>query len=117
MGHIPDLFTHLGLDQSLVLSASPDVRKSSASSKGLQIDLLVQTRRSLMIVEIKRRREIVSGIVEEVLEKVKALRKMTDVSIRTALVYDGCLAKSIPADGFFDFILPASRLLGRRVNG
>ena len=66
-----------------------------------------------MVVEIKRCREIEPCIVDEVLEKAKTLRKMTDASIRTALVYDGHLAKSIPADGFFDFIIPASKLLGR----
>ena len=113
LSHIPDLFSHLGLDNSLVLSASPFARKADASGRGVQVDLLIQTRRSLMIVEIKRRREIEPVVVDEVIEKTKALRKMTDASIRTALVYDGHLAKSIPADGFFDFIIPASKLLGR----
>ena len=113
LSHIPDLFAHLGLDNSLVLSASPFVRKAGAGGRGVQIDLLIQTRRSLMVVEIKRRREIEPGVVDEVLEKAKTLRKMSDASIRTALVYDGHLAKSIPADGFFDFIIPASKLLGR----
>ena len=112
LSHIPDLFAHLGLDNSLVLSASPFVRKAGAGDRGVQIDLLIQTRRSLMVVEIKRRREIDPCVVDEVLKKVKTLRKMTDASIRTALVYDGHLAKSIPADGFFDFIIPASKLLG-----
>jgi AAA+ ATPase superfamily predicted ATPase len=113
LSHIPDLFSYLGLDNSLVLSASPFVRKAGAGGRGVQVDLLIQTRRSLMVVEIKRRREIETCIVDEVLKKAKTLRKMTDASIRTALVYDGHLAKSIPADGFFDFILPASKLLGR----
>ena len=113
LSHIPDLFPHLGLDSSLVLSAAPYVRKGSAKAPGLQIDLLIQTRRSMMVVEIKRRREIGGDIVDEVAEKVKALRRMTDASIRTALVYDGHLAKIVPADGYFDFILPAAKLLGR----
>jgi len=113
LAHIPDLFPLLGLDKSLVLSASPFVRKAGANGKGVQIDMLIQTRRSMMVVEIKRRREIEPGIVDEVLEKVKILRKMTDASIRTALIYDGHLAKSIPADGFFDFILSAAKMLGR----
>ena len=113
LSHIPDLFNHLGLDNSLVLSAAPFVRKAGSGGRGVQVDLLIQTRRSLMVVEIKRRREIEPCVVDEVLEKAKTLRKMTDASIRTALVYDGRLAKSIPSDGFFDFILPASKLLGR----
>jgi hypothetical protein len=113
LSHIPDLFPHLGLDSSLVLSAAPYARKGGAKAPGLQIDLLIQTRRSMMVVEIKRRREIGGDIVDEVAEKVKALRRMTDASIRMALVYDGHLAKTVPADGYFDFILPAAKLLGR----
>jgi hypothetical protein len=58
------------------------------------------------------RMEIGAGIVDEVAEKVKALRRMTDASIRTALVYEGHPAKTVPADGYFDFILPAAKLLG-----
>lgn len=33
------------------------------------------------------------------------------LSIRTALVYDGKLAASVPADRYFDFIVPAEELL------
>ena len=113
LSHVPDLFPHLGLESSPVLSAAPYARKAGNKVCGLQIDLLIQTRRSMMVVEIKRRREIGGGIVDEVAEKVKALRRMTDASIRTALVYDGHLAKTVPADGYFDFIMPAAKLLGR----
>ena len=103
----------IGLEGKLITSAAPYMRRKSVSRPGLQIDLLIQTRRSMMVVEIKRRREIGGDIVDEVAEKVKALRRMTDASIRTALVYDGHLAKTVPADGYFDFILPAAKLLGR----
>ncbi len=33
-------------------------------------------------------------------------------SVRTALVYDGNLAPSVEADGYFNAIVPFSRLLG-----
>ena len=77
----------------------------------MQIDLLIQTRRSICIVEMKRRREIGRDVIDEVAEKVRRLPKRNGVSVRTALVYDGCLAPIVEADGYFDAIIPFSQLL------
>ena len=52
-----------------------------------------------------------STLIAEVEEKVKRLRFDKRLSIRTALVYDGNLAASVPADRYFDFIVPADKLL------
>ena len=80
-------------------------------NKGCQIDLLIQTARTLLVVEIKRQRQIKHGIIEEVAEKVRRLRFDSRLSVRTALVYEGELAQSVPADRYFDFIVPAEKLL------
>ena len=80
-------------------------------NRGCQIDLLIRTERMLMVVEIKRQNQIGHGIIAEVEEKVKRLRFDKRLSIRTALVYDGKLAASVPADRYFDFIVPANELL------
>ena len=45
-------------------------------------------------------------------EKCRRLRRPSDVSLRTALVYAGDLTRSVEADGFFDAIVPAADLLG-----
>lgn len=111
LNHIPDILPMLGLEHALVLSASPFAKRSTKSDSGFQIDLLVQTQRSMVVVEIKRRKVISHGIIDEVERKVAGLRKLTKSSIRTALVYDGELAKSVPAEGYFDFLIPAGRLL------
>ena len=65
----------VGLDGSLVLSAAP-WRKTvkGDSGGGCQIDLLYRTKRSVCVVEIKRRREIGAGIVDEVARKGAYLR-------------------------------------------
>ena len=111
LNHVTELFPYLGLDRSLVLSAAPYVRRGKKGD-GVQIDLLIQTRRMLMVVEIKRRREIGHGIVGEVEAKVAKLRHRGDLSVRTALVYEGELAPSVQAEHYFDYIVPASVLLG-----
>ena len=101
----------VGFDSALLLSAAPwrKVEKGNAGS-GVQIDLLYQTQRAACVVEIKRRREIGSEIVDEVARKVKRLPLRSGMSVRTALVYDGELAPSVEADGWFDFLIPASHL-------
>ena len=111
LNRVNDLFPHLGLERSLVLSAAPYVQNETLRNKGCQIDLLIQTARTLLVVEIKRQRQIKHGIIDEVAEKVRRLRFDPRLSVRTALVYEGELAQSVPADRYFDFIVPAEKLL------
>jgi len=107
------LIPHLHLTNVLLTSAAP-YRKSPVPSlrqRGCQIDLLIQSRRTLYIVEIKRKSEIGRDIIEEVDAKVRSLKTRPNVSVRTALVYDGYLAPIVEADGYFDAIIPFRRLL------
>ncbi|MBQ7721940.1 MAG: ATPase [Kiritimatiellae bacterium] len=101
----------VGFDGALVLSAAPwrKVARGKAGN-GVQIDLLYQTQRSVCVVEIKRRREIGPGIANEVAQKVERLALRHGTSVRTALVYDGELSPTVQAEGWFDYLIPASRL-------
>ena len=112
VNHYGELLPYLHLGESHVYSAAP-YRKNGPKGKGLQIDLLIQTRRSQCVVEIKRKNTIGRGIVDEVAEKVRRLKHAPDSSVRAALVYDGDLAETAPADGYFDAIIPFRRLIGR----
>ena len=112
LNHINDLFPYLGIDKSLVLSAFPYVQTPTKRHRGCQIDLLIQTQRTLIVVEIKRCKEIGYEVVDEVSEKVMRLAYDKTLSVRTALVFDGRLSPRVEADRFFDFIIPADRLFG-----
>ena len=103
----------LGLGNAQILSAAPYRRAASrdGTRKGVQIDLLIQTRRSMCIVEVKRRREIDREVIDEVAEKVNRLPHRSGISMRTALVYEGNLAPIVEADGYFDAIVPFAKLL------
>ena len=109
-----ELIPHLHLNDVLLTSATP-YRKAAVPSRkrsGCQIDLLIQSRRTIYVVEIKRKSEIGRNIITEVDRKVKCLTRPDGVSIRTALVYAGHLAPIVEADGYFDAIIPAEKLLG-----
>lgn len=111
------LLPYLHLDGSVITSAGPYLRRSGKGTRGrtgCQVDLMIQTRRSIYIVEIKRRREIGREVIDEVDRKVRAIKRPEGVSVRTALVYDGHLSPVVSADGYFDVILPFCTLLGRR---
>lgn len=110
-----ELIPWLHLKNVLLTSAAP-YRKSAVPSlrqRGCQIDLLIQSRRTSYIVEIKRKNEIGREVIEEVDAKVRCLKMRPNVSFRTALVYYGHLAPIVEADGYFDAIIPFERLLGR----
>ena len=110
-----DLIPLLNLKGSLITSAAP-YRRSGAKGprgrKGCQIDLLIQTRRTFCVVEVKRRREIGRDVIREVDDKVRAINRTSGVSARAALVYCGHLSPIVEADGYFDAIVPFRRLLG-----
>jgi len=114
-----ELLTPLHLDGALVTSAGPYRRlppKGNRGKPGCQIDLLIQTRRALCVVEVKRRQEIGREIIDEVDKKVRAIKRPEGVSARTALVYDGHLSPVARADGYFDAIVPFRELLGLSAN-
>lgn len=109
-----ELIPHLHLQDVLLTSAAP-FRKTpvpSRKTRGCQVDLLIQSRRTTCVVEIKRKNEITRSIISEVADKVNAIKRPKDISIKTALVYSGCLAPIVEADGYFDAIIPIESLLG-----
>ena len=111
-----DLVKPLHLEGVPVLSAVPYEKRGengrgAKAGKGLQIDLLVQTRKSVYVVEIKRKKLIGESIETEVAEKVARLRHPRGMSVRTALVYEGELAPVVRGNGYFDAIVSAADLL------
>ena len=106
IANLAALLPLMGLDSTLLVSAAPYLRRETEGRKGVQIDLLLQTRRAMYVVEIKRKGEIGECVVEEVAAKVDALRKRKGMSVRAVLVYDGRLSKRVPADGYFSNLVP-----------
>ena len=110
LNHLQEILPKLGLERSLVLSAAPFVKKERGG-EGLQIDLLIQTKRTALVVEIKRRGQIGIEVVEEIAEKVRKLQKITNLSIRTALIYVGDLHPRVEAERGIDYVIPMAELL------
>ena len=106
------LLKAIGLDRTLLLSASSYRQSDTGRTKGCQIDLLLQAKHTLYLVEIKRRETIGEEVVAEVQEKVRRLKVRRGVSVIPILVCEGHLSKRIAADGYFARIVTAEDLLG-----
>lgn len=106
------LIPHFHLDGTLITSAAPYVKSGTNGCRGCQVDLLLQTRKAVYVIEVKRRQEIGREVIQEVDDKVRAIRRPKGVSIRTALVYDGELHPGVVADGYFDAVIPFRTILG-----
>ena len=109
-----DLLPLMHLTGTLITAAGPFRRRAAKSARGkpgVQIDLLLQTRRSLWFVEVKRKKEINREVEAEVERKVKSLSRPDGVSAKTALVYDGHLSPLVSSDGYFDTVIPFRKLL------
>ena len=99
---------YLGIGKSTITSVAPYRRAGSrdGSREGVQVDMLLQTKRTMYLIEVKRQRYIGREVIDEVEEKVRKMPCRKGVSIRTALVYEGELAPIVEADGYFDAVIP-----------
>ena len=66
------------------------------------------------MVEIKRKARIGDSVVEEVRQKVERLALPKSKSVKTVLVYDGGLDPSVEENDFFDYLIPAEKLLVKK---
>ena len=107
----PEILSRIGVGNAIVESAAPYRRTSSDNRKGVQIDLLVQTPRTVYVVEIKRKNVIGMDVAEEVEEKVRRLKLRRGMSVRPVLVYDGELDPRLAGCGYFAATLDAATLI------
>jgi AAA+ ATPase superfamily predicted ATPase len=101
----------IGVDPVVVKAASPYFQRAANRQKACQIDLLIHTRHSLYLCEIKAGMRIGAGIIDEVKEKAMRLSVPGGISIRTVLVYEGELEPTVSRQGYFDFLVPFGELL------
>ena len=108
--NLPLLIPRLGLGNTLITSAAPYSIQGGKGVRGLQVDLLIQTRKSIYVVEIKRKAEIDESVESEVAEKIRRMGIPKDRSVRAALVYFGKLSPQLVENGYFDALIDVTEL-------
>lgn len=115
LDNLEEVFTRLGLRQRAVLNAGPYVQGKTLRREPCQIDLLIRTRQSLYIIELKFRKRTGIEVVDEVKQKVARLKLPPGHSFRTVLIHSGELDPAVEASDYFDFILPADEWLNSKI--
>ena len=111
LNNFASLAPEIGLVGKSVDSVAPYFKRGTKGGDGLQIDILVQLPKCVYVVEARRRNEIGTETEDEVQRKIDCLAVPKGKSVKTVLVYDGTLAPELEEDGFFDFLIPADRLM------
>lgn len=107
----------LNLERTLLKSAAPFRQNKTQRSEACQIDLLLQTRHTMYVIEIKRREQIGEEVVREVKEKLDKFKVRNGMSVIPVLVYSGNLSRRVLADGYFARVISAEDLMGREFYG
>jgi hypothetical protein len=111
MANLPALLRCIGIESASVRSAAPYFQRHTNRHGACQIDLLIQTKHTLYVCEVRCRSRIEQGIIKEVSRKIQALRVPRGISVRPVLIYEGELAPGIREDGYFDAMVAFQDLL------
>jgi uncharacterized protein len=105
------LLPFLDIQPSIVKSASGYFQRATNRQKACQIDLLIHTRHSLYICEMKASERITASVIDQVKEKALRLAVPKGISIRTVLIFEGEIEPSVLQQGYFDYLVPFKELL------
>lgn len=105
------LIQRLNISASSILSASPYFQRATLQRNACQIDLLIQTKHTLYICEIKFRKKISTDIINEVSEKINSLKIPKTTSVRPVLIYEGELSSKVQHSDFFSHIISFNDML------
>jgi AAA+ ATPase superfamily predicted ATPase len=111
INNIPSVLCLLQIEPGTVLRAGPYFQRKTNRSLACQIDLLIVTKHTIFVGEIKCRSTIGIEIVREIKEKIERLRPPPGKSIRPFLVYEGSISSDIVKDQYFDRIISLSDLM------
>ena len=108
LNHVLDFRNALHLGGAQIRAAAPFMKPGKG---GVQIDLLIQTDDAMYVVEVKRRKQIDAGIIDDVKAKIRAIRKPRGMSIRKGVIYEGELSPAVRRSGYFDALIDIGRFI------
>ncbi len=111
LNNIKQVISKLSININNIVNAGSFSQTKTKEHEACQIDLLIQTKRTLFICEIKFQKNVRFKVIKEMEEKIKNLKTQKTISIRPVLIYEGDLDQRIITEEFFDRIIPFGELL------
>lgn len=101
----------LKIPPSSIISASPYFQKETGRNKACQVDLLIHTKYTLYVCEVKFKRKIGKDVIDEMMAKLSKIKVPSTMTVRPILIYEGELSNQVPRENFFSHIIKLDELL------
>lgn len=101
----------LQISPASVLSAAPYFQNKTLRREACQIDLLIQTKHTVYVCEVKFRKQIPLSVINDVQDKIRKIKVAKTTSIRPVLIYEGELSANIKGENFFSHLISFEELL------
>jgi AAA+ ATPase superfamily predicted ATPase len=111
LNNLPTLQKILQIAPESILSAAPYFQNSTKRLSGCQIDLLIQTKFTYYLCEIKFKQQIGRDIIDDVIQKIARLKIPKTISVRPVLIYQAELSKQVISENFFSHYISFDDLL------
>jgi len=111
LNNIRSVCESIGISMSAIKNAGPYFQKKTRNRPGCQIDLLIETRYTIYVCEIKFRQRIHKSVISEVSQKMKHLIFPKRFTVRPILIYVGELDQEIMDSDFFAGFINFEQLL------
>lgn len=111
LNNLLQMIKKLHISPESLLSASPYFQNATKTNPGCQVDLLIQTKYTTYLCEIKFCQTIGTEVIAEVIEKVENLKIPKTISLRPVLIYQGKLSKEVIKENFFSHLLAFDEFL------
>jgi hypothetical protein len=111
LNNIQSVCESIGISMSAIKNAGPYYQKKTRGRPGCQIDLLIETRYTLYVCEIKFRKKIQKSVIIDVSQKIQHLVFPNWFTVRPILIYAGELGPGIKDSDFFSRIISFDQLL------
>lgn len=101
LNNLKKLIEIMGISPGSIQFASPYFQSKTKTQESCQIDLLIITRHSLYLCEMKFGKKVSKQVIPELTEKSGKLRIPKHLSVRPVLIYCGDLDRAIETEDYF----------------
>ena len=112
LNNLHTILDRMNIAPDTVISASPYYQNRTRRQQACQIDLLIHTRYTLHVCEIKFQQVIPATVIKETQAKIATLTAPKSLSIRPTLIYGGKISETLEQSHYFDHLISFESLLG-----
>ncbi|MBN1925672.1 MAG: ATP-binding protein [Prolixibacteraceae bacterium] len=116
LNNLSSLIKLLDIKPETILYASPYYQKKNKQHEACQVDLLIITKYSFYVCEMKFRGKTDVSVIDEVQRKISKLKITTNTSVRPILIYNGELDKAVSDEDYFFGIVNIANLFKQHIS-